>query len=29
VSYKALLYKIQKYHLDDIKGYRKAEGETA
>ena len=29
VSYKALLYKIQKYHLDDIKGYRKAEEETA
>jgi transcriptional regulator with PAS, ATPase and Fis domain len=28
VSYKALLYKIQKYHLDDIKGYRKAEEET-
>jgi len=29
VSYKALLYKIQKYHLDDIKGYPKAEEETA
>ncbi len=29
VSYKALLYKIQKYHLDDVKGYRKAEEETA
>ena len=29
VSYKALLYKIQKYHLDDIKEYRKAEEETA
>jgi len=28
VSYKALLYKIQKYHLDDIRGYRKAEEET-
>jgi transcriptional regulator with PAS, ATPase and Fis domain len=28
VSYKALLYKIQKYHLDDIKGYRKAGEET-
>jgi two-component system response regulator AtoC len=28
VSYKALLYKIQKYHLDDIKGSRKAEEET-
>ena len=28
VSYKALLYKIQKYHLDDIKGYRKVEEET-
>src|SRR4030042_2116177 len=27
VSYKALLYKIQKYHLDDIKGYRKVEEE--
>ncbi len=25
VSYKALLYKIQKYHLDDFKGYRKVE----
>ena len=25
VSYKALLYKIQKYHLDDLKGYRRAE----
>jgi transcriptional regulator with PAS, ATPase and Fis domain len=23
VSYKGLLYKIQKYHLDDLKGYRK------
>jgi two-component system response regulator AtoC len=29
VSYKALLYKIQKYHLDDINGYRKAEEESA
>ncbi len=28
VSYKALLYKIQKYHLDDIKGYRKVGEET-
>jgi two-component system response regulator AtoC len=28
VSYKALLYKIQKYHLDDIKGYRKVGKET-
>ena len=28
VSYKALLYKIQKYHLDDIKGYRKVREET-
>jgi len=28
VSYKALLYKIQKYHLDDIGGCRKAEEET-
>lgn len=28
VSYKALLYKIQKYHLDDTRGYRKA-GEEA
>ena len=28
VSYKALLYKIQKYHLDDVRGYRKAEEET-
>ena len=27
VSYKALLYKIQKYHLDDIRRYRKVEGE--
>jgi len=25
VSYKGLLYKIQKYHLDDLKGYRKIE----
>jgi DNA-binding NtrC family response regulator len=23
VSYKALLYKIQKYHLNDLKGYRR------
>jgi transcriptional regulator with PAS, ATPase and Fis domain len=29
VSYKALLYKIQKYHLDDIKGYQKVGEETA
>jgi two-component system response regulator AtoC len=28
VSYKALLYKIQKYHLDDLKGYQRA-GEGA
>ena len=28
VSYKALLYKIQKYHLDDVKGYRKVGEET-
>ncbi len=28
VSYKALLYKIQKYHLDDIKGCRKIEEEA-
>jgi transcriptional regulator with PAS, ATPase and Fis domain len=28
VSYKALLYKIQKYHLDDIRVYRKAGEET-
>jgi two-component system response regulator AtoC len=28
VSYKALLYKIQKYHLDDTRGYRKV-GEEA
>ncbi len=28
VSYKALLYKIQKYHLDDFKGYRKIEEEA-
>jgi two-component system response regulator AtoC len=28
VSYKALLYKIQKYHLDDIRGYQKV-GEEA
>jgi two-component system response regulator AtoC len=28
VSYKALLYKIQKYHLDDMKGCRKVEEET-
>jgi transcriptional regulator with PAS, ATPase and Fis domain len=28
VSYKALLYKIQKYHLDDIKGFREV-GEEA
>ena len=28
VSYKALLYKIQKYHLDDFKGYQKI-GEEA
>ena len=25
VSYKGLLYKIQKYHLDDLKGYRRIE----
>jgi two-component system response regulator AtoC len=29
VSYKALLYKIQKYHLDDIRGYRKVGEETS
>jgi len=28
VSYKGLLYKIQKYHLDDLKGYRRI-GEEA
>ena len=28
VSYKALLYKIQKYHLNDLKGYRSIERET-
>lgn len=28
VSYKALLYKIQKYHLDDRRGYRKVGEET-
>ena len=28
VSYKALLYKIQKYHLDELRGYRKARQET-
>jgi len=28
VSYKALLYKIQKYHLDDIKGYPKVREEA-
>ena len=28
VSYKALLYKIQKYHLDDLKGYRRIEEEA-
>jgi transcriptional regulator with PAS, ATPase and Fis domain len=28
VSYKALLYKIQKYHLDDIRGDQKAGEET-
>ncbi|MGO8990675.1 MAG: sigma-54 interaction domain-containing protein [bacterium] len=28
VSYKALLYKIQKYHLDDIRGCRKVGEET-
>jgi transcriptional regulator with PAS, ATPase and Fis domain len=28
VSYKALLYKIQKYHLDDLKGYRRVEVEA-
>ena len=27
VSYKALLYKIQKYHLDEIKGPRKIDQE--
>jgi DNA-binding NtrC family response regulator len=25
VSYKGLLYKIQKYHLDDLKGYQRIE----
>ena len=25
VSYKALLYKVQKYHLDELKGYRRVE----
>ena len=29
VSYKALLYKIQKYHLDDFKEYQKVEEEIA
>jgi len=29
VSYKALLYKIQKYHLDDQKGYRRIEEEIS
>ena len=29
VSYKALLYKIQKYHLDDFKEYQKVEDEIA
>jgi two-component system response regulator AtoC len=28
VSYKALLYKIQKYHLDDLRGYRTMEEEA-
>ena len=28
VSYKALLYKIQKYHLDDLRGYRTIEEEA-
>ena len=28
VSYKGLLYKIQKYHLDDLKGYRRVEVEA-
>ena len=28
VSYKALLYKIQKYHLNDLKGYRRVEVEA-
>jgi two-component system response regulator AtoC len=28
VSYKALLYKIQKYRLDDLRGYRTIEEET-
>jgi DNA-binding NtrC family response regulator len=28
VSYKALLYKIQKYRLDDLKGVQKFEEET-
>jgi len=28
VSYKALLYKIQKYHLDDLERYRKIEEEA-
>jgi transcriptional regulator with PAS, ATPase and Fis domain len=27
VSYKALLYKIQKYHLDELRGYRKVREE--
>ena len=29
VSYKALLYKIQKYHLDDLREYRKIGEETS
>ncbi len=29
VSYKALLYKIQKYHLDDLRGYPKVGEETS
>jgi two-component system response regulator AtoC len=28
VSYKALLYKIQKYHLDEIRGYQRVREET-
>jgi DNA-binding NtrC family response regulator len=28
VSYKALLYKVQKYHLDELKGYRRVEVEA-
>jgi two-component system response regulator AtoC len=29
VSYKALLYKIQKYHLNDLRGYRGVGEETS